>query len=73
MANKQGDLAEMVAMIEQTAVEVAAQEEQLRHRLVNLIQQGRSNEAVEILQAWDHMAPGDVLDKYGALTDGKQT
>lgn len=72
MARKQGDLAEMVALIDQTATEVAAQEEQLRRRLVNLIQQGRTQDAVEILQAWDCMAPGDVLKKYSVLTDGNQ-
>ena len=72
MAHKQGDFAEVVALIERTAVEVANQEEQLRHKLVSLIQQGRTQEAVEILQAWDHMAPGDVLSKYGPVENGNQ-
>jgi len=72
VARKQGDLAHMVALIDQTAAEVAAQEEQLRRRLVNLIQQGRTQEAVEILNAWDCMAPGDVLTKYGVPMNGNQ-
>lgn len=64
MAARPGDAREMVRLINRTALEVAGQEEQLRHRLVRLIQQGRDQDAIELLQAWDHMAPGDVLSKY---------
>ena len=60
----------MVRLIEQTAVEVAQQEDRLRRLLIELVKQGRSEDAVAMLNDWGDMPPGEVLEKHCDKYDG---
>ena len=58
------NVAQVLNLIQQTAAEVAAQEDQLRHLVIDLIEEGRGKDAVGLLNDWNEMAPGEVLSKH---------
>ena len=61
------DVERMIELIDQAAREVASQESRLRDVLRHLVQAGQTNDALEILDAWDEMAAGDVLRKHDPI------
>ena len=61
------DLGQVADLIERTAVEVAAQEDELRQLLIELIETGREDVAVLLLHSWNTEAAGDVLKTHAEL------
>ena len=66
------DIKQMVELVNRTALEVAAEENRLRHLLRELIKQRRTDVALTVLQDWDKMAPGDVLQRHETMLDEEQ-
>ncbi len=60
----------VITLINRMAAAIAADEADLRERIVGLIDGGRMDEAKALLHAWDVMAAGDVLKEHVGIGDG---
>lgn len=54
---------ELSGLIDRLADEVARDETRLRQIIIDLVEAGRSENAVELLRAWNTTAAGDLLKK----------
>ena len=63
---------DVMVIIDRMVAEVAATEADLRNQIIGLIGDGKIEDAVGLLRAWNEMSAGDVLIKNAGIKDGRQ-
>ena len=58
---------EILTQIDRLAAEILEDESRLRRELIEMIGQGQTDEAIRLLEDWNAMSAGDVLEKHSEL------